>query len=341
MDQVLRNLKIKDNQFTKTPKKQKVFNKVKNNIPPIENYNMEADILFLPTTKDGYKYLFVMCDLANNKFDIEPIKNKTADEAVEAFKKMIKRKYIKAPKVTLKTDNGKEFGGKFDKLMKDSQIWYKVALPFRHKLLANVESLNRQLGQIFNEYMNMKEMENDEPYNEWTDILEPVRKELNNYRKIKLPKFKDWNLKLFNPAIVKEQPKFKIGDLVHRKLDYPKNALNNKQPTEKFRKGDFRWDTVARKINKVVYMPDPPFYRYVLEGLPNVSYPEIELIKSNEIHQKYDVDKFLKKQYINKNKTLYLVKWKGYKVKDATWEEETELRKDLGNKIFEELAKQI
>ena len=128
---------------------------------------------------------------------------------------------------------------------------------------------------------------------------------------------------------------------INEHLIYPKNALNNKQPTEKFRKGDFRWDTVARKINKVVYMPDPPFYRYVLEGLPNVSYPEIELIKSNEIHQKYDVDKFLKKQYINKNKTLYLVKWKGYKVKDATWEEETELRKDLGNKIFEELAKQI
>jgi len=74
MDQVLRNLKIKDNQFTKTPKKQKVFNKVKNNIPPIENYNMEADILFLPTTKDGYKYLFVL-NLLKIRQQTKPLKH--------------------------------------------------------------------------------------------------------------------------------------------------------------------------------------------------------------------------------------------------------------------------
>ena len=340
MNQVLKNLKILDNEFTKAPKKQKVFNKVKNNVPPIQNFNMEADILYLPTTKEGFKYLLVMCDLANNKFDIEPIKNRTADEAVEAFKNMIKRKYIKAPKITLKTDNGKEFQGKFDKLMKDSNIWHKVALPFRHKQMANVESLNKQLGLIFNEYMNMKEIQTDEQYNEWTDILEPVRKELNNYRKIDLPKYKDWNIKLFDPVNVKEMPKFKIGDFVFRKLDYPKNALNKAQPTANFRMGDFRWDTVARKINKVVLMPDAPFYRYVLEGLQNVSYPEIELMKSDEVIQKYEVERFLKKKIVNK-KTFYLVKWKNYKIKDASWEEASIIKKDVGNKIFDELVKNM
>lgn len=333
MNKVLDKLNIKTTEFTKAPKKQKVFNKVKNGVPPIANYNMEADILYLPQTKEGFKYCLVMCDLANNKFDIQPMKNRNTDEAVEAFKKMVKRKYIKAPKISLRTDNGAEFQGKFDKMLKNNEIWHRKVLPYRHKQMANVESLNRQLGNIFNEYMNMKELETGEIYKEWTDILEPVRKELNNYREIKLIKLKDWKPKLFDPVAVKEQAKYKIGDLVHRKLDYPKNALNNNQPTANFRMGDFRWDTLARKVKKVVYMPDAPFYRYVLEGLPNVSYPEIELMPSKEKQQKYDVEKFLKEKVIKGNK-FYLVKWKNYKVAQATWELGKHLKDDIGEKVF-------
>ena len=55
---------------------QKVFNKVKNNIPNKEDINLMADLLFLPTTKKGYKYLLVVVDLATNEFDLEPLKDK-------------------------------------------------------------------------------------------------------------------------------------------------------------------------------------------------------------------------------------------------------------------------
>jgi len=94
MEKVLKKLNIKEIPFAKTPKKQKVFNKVKLNAPPIANFNYEADILYLPTTKEKYKYLLVVCDIANNKFDIEPMKTKTSTANLEAFKNIIKRKIL-------------------------------------------------------------------------------------------------------------------------------------------------------------------------------------------------------------------------------------------------------
>ena len=45
-----------------------------------------ADTLYLPTANLGYKYLFVIVDLATNKFDIEPVKNKEADTTFKAMK---------------------------------------------------------------------------------------------------------------------------------------------------------------------------------------------------------------------------------------------------------------
>ncbi len=45
-----------DETFTRPRPKEKEFNKIKNNVPPIANYNMMADLLFLPTSKKGFKY---------------------------------------------------------------------------------------------------------------------------------------------------------------------------------------------------------------------------------------------------------------------------------------------
>jgi hypothetical protein len=36
-------------------------------------------------------------------------------------------------------------------------------------------------------------------------------------------------------------------------------------------------------------MTDEPYFRYILEGMPNVSYSEYELIKSKEKETKYIV----------------------------------------------------
>ena len=81
-------LKIND-EFTKPIKKQTVFNNIKQNIPLIANYNFMCDLLFLPTAQMGYKYLLVIVDLASDKFDIEPIKNKDSSTVLNAMKKFM------------------------------------------------------------------------------------------------------------------------------------------------------------------------------------------------------------------------------------------------------------
>ena len=336
MDKVLKNLKITETQLTKKPKEQKVFNKVKNGVPPIANYNFEADLLHLPTTKEGYKYLLTVCDLANNKFDMQEMKTKSSKACLDAYKLILKRKIIKLPEVSMKTDNGGEFKDEFSKFLNDNKILHSVSLPYRHQQMANVESLNKQVGKIFTLYMNQKELETEEQYNEWDEIIDEVRTELNKHRVIKLPKYKDWNLKFYDPVKAGE-PKFKIGDMVYYKLETPMNALNNRVNDTKFRQGDFRYNPVSKKIVKVVYMPDPPYYRYVLSDMNNVSYSENELIPSTDIEQKYYVEKFIEKKVVNK-KTFYLVKWKGYLIKDATWESEKDLIKDLGEPHLKKLV---
>jgi hypothetical protein len=337
MNTLIKKLKINE-KFTKPrTNKQKEFNHIKNNIPLLEDYNFMADLLEFPETKEKYKYLLVVVDLASDEFDIEPLKNKTPDTVLDGFKTMItKRKHISKPYASIRTDNGTEFKGIFHKWLSDNDILHKVNLPNRHKQLANVESLNKLLGRLFNGYMNMKEEETGKVYKEWTDILNIVRKELNKSRKIKLDK-------TFNPDKHKNtfsiekagEPKFKLGSVVHEKLDWAESALGKKQPTPNFRVGDYRYSTVPKKIIKIITMNDFPYYRYMLEGLPNVSYSDYELIPSKFKQTRYKVKKIIDRK-VEGNKTYYLIWWDKFKKGEATWEPETQLRKDgLGSMIEE------
>ena len=96
----------------------------------------------------GYKCLLVIVDLASDKFDIEPIKNKDSSTVLNAMKKIYARGILKQPYSSLKTDSGTEFKGVFHKWLWDNDIFHKVGSPNRHKALANVENLNRQLGEV-------------------------------------------------------------------------------------------------------------------------------------------------------------------------------------------------
>lgn len=336
---ILKKLNL-ENEFTKTPKKQKVFNKVKNGVPPAKGFNYEADILYLPETENGNKYLLVVVDLADNSFDFQELKNRDAKTVLEAFKMMFKRGYIKKPEISIRTDSGSEFQKEFDKYLQNEEIIHSTTLKNRHKQTANVENLNKQLGNIFNHYMNEKELKSGEQENDWDDknLMSTVRKEGNKIKTLKLPKYSEWNLKFFDPVKAGEA-KFKIGDIVHRKLDTPKNALNNEQNTNNFRMGDFRYDTTPRKIIKVIYMPDAPFYRYMLEGIPQASYADLELLKSKETEQKFDVERFLEFR-TNKKVKEVKVKWKGYLVKDATWESIDKMMEDVGIKRYKEYVEE-
>ncbi len=134
------------------------FNNIRNNVPQKEDYNMMADLLELPKTKNGYRYLLVIVDLFSREFDIEPLKNKEPKNVLDAMKKCFGRKHLNKTYASLRTDSGNEFKGVFHKWLFDNNILHKVALPNRHKQLSTVESLNKQLGRLFNGYMNKKNL---------------------------------------------------------------------------------------------------------------------------------------------------------------------------------------
>jgi hypothetical protein len=61
MEQLIKDFGI-DETLTKGARGLKYGNKVKDIIPKVEDYNMQADLLYLPTAKFGFEYLLTMVD---------------------------------------------------------------------------------------------------------------------------------------------------------------------------------------------------------------------------------------------------------------------------------------
>ena len=335
MKPLLKSLNINE-KFTKPRlEKQPVYNHIKNNIPRIEDYNFMADLIEMPETKNKNKYILVIVDLATNEFDIEPLKFKSPEDVLKGSKNIFKRSYLKIPYASIRTDNGNEFKGMFQKWCDTEHIFHKVNIPNRHTQLANVDSLCHQLERLFNGYMNYKEEETGKVYKNWDDITDKVRKGLNKIRKVKVGKFDINDYPFFKNYNI---PRFKVGQAVHYKLDTPENSLGHKQQTSKFRTGDYRYSKEPKQIKQILYMNDEPYFRYILEGLPNASYSEYQLIKSKYKQTRYKVKQIIDDRIIN-NKIELKIWWLGYKKAESTWEKEKTLRDDgLGKMIDEYLA---
>jgi hypothetical protein len=299
-DKLLSDLGVNE-KLTKGPRKQKVFNKVKDNIPKVAHYNYQADLLFLPTSERAklkFKYLLVMVDIANDAFDIEPITNKLSSTVLEATKRIFKRGILKPPKASIRTDSGTEFKGDFKKYLHDHNILLKTSLPDRHKQTGNVERLNREISRIIMSYLDKLDQENGEVNTQWLKVIPIIRKRLNSIRKKKLPKGDEWktmDYPIFEPTeeIIKKtkegktkvvnkliNPTYKKGDRVHRALDRPQNAQGDKLSGSTFRMGDRRWSSDKKKIVQVLMYPGTAVhYRYMLEGIKEASFSKHELKK--------------------------------------------------------------
>ena len=323
MKNLLKNLEI-DEKFTKAPKKYK-FDTIKQNTFPMQDYNFMADLIELPKTKqEGYKYLLTVVDLWSNDFDIEPMKNKTSSECLEAFKKIVKREYLNLPKASIRTDNGGEFKGDFNQFLNENNILHRVALPYRHKQNANVESLNRLLTRILMTYLSNVSQKTKTNYLEWTDMIDKVRKELNKAR-FKLKDGDPFNVKEHIP-FNENTPLFKVGNIVHRKLEVPKNIYGRVESNTNWRAGDNRFDPDEKlKIIKVLNYPNNN--RYILNTLPNVSYAESELMLA-DTDEEYRIVKEIIDRKVEKGKVYYKVWWKREKKNESTWEEKDKLLED-------------
>lgn len=323
---IIKGLNINETK-TMPVKKPKVFTKISDVVMQRPDYNFMSDILMLPTTKEKYNQLLVVVDLATHEFDMEPMKSKTPDDVLSAMKKMFKRPYLKMPFSSVATDGGNEFKGDFDKFLKEHKIFHKVAGKGRHTQQSMVESLNKTLGRLFNGYMNTQEEKKNQRFNEWTDIVDSVRKSVNKYRKIdKLPDI----FELPAPSFLGLKSKFKEGDMVYYQYDIPHDALGKEQPTQNFRMGDYRWSKFAKKIIQVLYMNGKIPFRYMLEGMPNVSYTEAQLKEANDVSKEtqFEVKKIIDKQVLDNGNINYKVWFKGELKAKAIFIDKKELIKD-------------
>lgn len=331
-EDILNKLKISE-EYTKPVKKPKTFDTVKANTYPKENYNFMADLLFLPTTKKGFRYLLVVVDLWTDIFDIEPLKNKEPQSVLDALKVMFKRKWLDKPYASFSTDGGGEFKGVLQKYLYNESIYHKVTKAFRHTQQGNVEMLNQQIGRLLNGYMNTKEEETGKQYNEWVEELPFIRNELNKYRKEKNKN----KIKNVQKSKFLNEPKFKVGDTVIYQLDAPLNALGHRQSTANFRVGDYRYNVKQpRKIKNVLWYNNG--WRYLLDGINNASYTEAQLKLSKDKDSKFEVKKILGKRKKG-NKNEYLVWFKGYPKKSASWEPSKQLMEDGLKGMIEEYEK--
>jgi hypothetical protein len=317
-----------DEQFTKPDKSVKVYNKYIDSTVPVKNFNYMSDLIELPTTKKKYKWLLVVLDLATNLCDFEPMTNKTAKATLEAFKEILKRKILKIPHISMKTDNGGEFMGTFDKFLEENGVFHKFSMPYRKSQMAPVENLNGTLGRLLTNYMNAKSVKQGEDYCEWTDVLKPIRDKLNKFRERDLNELRNYQKQQYFDPDKAGKAKFKEDDYVYYRLDQPVDVLG--QPVAdktKFRQGDRRFSFDSKRISEVLQYPSEPYYRYKLDGMPNVSYTTSQLKKARRHVNTYVVNKIIDRK-MEGRKVFYKVWWKKFRKGDATWEPKAQLIKD-------------
>jgi len=331
MDKILKDLNISE-KFTKPIRpKPKGFTSVKSLVPLIENYNYMADLLFLPTTKQGFKYLLTVTDLADDSFDMEPLKRKEAGAVLKALKEIFKRPYLDQPKGSIQTDPGTEFKGVFHKYLYDNDILHKVTLPGRHTQQGNVERLNRTLGRLLNGYMNTVEFETGREFREWVAALPEIRRKLNKVREKKLPDYASTPMPRIDLGV---KSKYKVGDVVYRALDEPRNVLGAKQ-SGTFREGDLRWDLVPRKVVRVLRFPGAEPIRYMVSRIPNASFTERQLMFAEEATEEHEVKQLLELLEDEDGVMWYRVWWKGQKKRDATLVPRDQLIDDVPKMVQE------
>lgn len=294
----------------------------------------QGDILYLPNDQ-GYKYCLVVTDIANRTTDAEPIKSKSCETIIRAFKKIYKRDYVKPPKICIHFDQGTEFKGSTKTYFERMGVRVKYSLPYRHRQLANVEAKNRIIGKVLFMRMTSEELASGIKNHDWVDYLPNVIEVINKKLTKTDDKLKEEeNNEFTKPVII--PPKYgdllKVGQKVRTALDAPKNLIDGKRIYGNFRETDIRFEKEPKKINDIVFKPNcQPLYRVEKDTTLRTK-AELQLVTKGERmppkseQHKEVVEKLLSRKKI-KNRIYFRVKWRD--LKKPTYELRSELMKDI------------
>lgn len=200
------------NNLFRTPKKEKGDERPHYYKTGIAGRMQEADVLFLPETDEGYKYLLVVTDIGTRRVDAEPLKKKDSKAVASAFGKIYKRKILPIPE-KIRVDAGNEFKGDTLQWLTNKDINVRVAIVGRHRQMANVESKNKIIGRALFKKITAVELLTGKESKNWLRFLKPLIKTMNEQaNKIKVHKDDMKNDMVKLPS--KQKEFLKIGQIV-------------------------------------------------------------------------------------------------------------------------------
>jgi len=298
-----------------------------------KNAVYQADVLFMPAdsvTKD--RYILVVADIETRICDAEPMKGHSAEDTIEAFKKIFKRKTLPAPKYLMQTDPGSEFeNAKTKQYFESLKIGYRFGKPRRSRQQAVVEAKNKIIAKALFMRMTANELQTGEKDTDWVEFLPSLIKEMNKIVNDK-PKVK----KPEEPVIKKETILLEKGQKVRVQLDKPRaieGTQANATLSGHFRATDIRWDPEIKEITNVILTPgQPPLYQVSGDNKVAYTFNQLQTVDEGQEKkkpysgEKYVVEKIMKSRTVGRGKnakTEYLVKWKDYPDSANTWEPES------------------
>lgn len=285
----------------------------------------QADVLYLPTDgKTGDMFALVVADIKTKIFDMQPMKNLSADDVVNAFKKIFKRKILPEPSLLIQTDPGTEFNNKTTQDYFNSiGVGYRYGKTGRSRQQGVVEAKNKIIAKALFMRMTVNELQTGEKDTDWVEFVPDLVKELNKITK-EQPKQKE----LTEPIISNKTTLLEVGQRVRIQLDKPKDITIGKLMGN-FRATDIRWDPKVSTITNVILTPGmPPMYQ--VEGDVKRAYTYNQLQPVDDGQEKpvyFKGAKYIVEKILDKKGKQYLVKWKGFGDEENRWEDEKNLLK--------------
>ena len=317
-----------------------------------ENYFHMADLIFLPDD-DGYRYGLTVVDVGSRLMDVRPLKSKTGNEIIKAFKSIYKGKFLKPPTNVIAVDSGSEFKGDVGQyLKKDLGVHVKTALVARHRQQGVVEIKHKELAKYLFRRMSGEELITGEINRSWVDYLPEVVQMINDRTRKNFKKKKDVDIR--NADVLCEGDAcdpIEQGTFVRAILDAPRDVADNKRLAGTFRESDIRFDPKTRTVMKTLMAPNTPIMYLLDDGKGDTDYQvaytknQLQIIPPNEKkpdpkkyirgNKQQGVTRFVVEELLErkkeKNKIYFLVKWTGDDT--PTWEPRSNLILDVPDMV--------
>lgn len=310
-----------------------------------ENSTQQSDLGELPIDPKGYHYFLVLVELSRRRVDAEPIKDKTAQSTLQAFKTIFQRGRIQPPTHRLEVDSGKEFNNELVRnlFVQTIGVLIRFGETGRHQQQSFAERAIQAIEGPLLSRMTAQEKLTGVTSVEWSEDFHDIVDKVNERWQRDPPRMPDGP-----PKVNKNTELLPEGTRVRVRLYEPISILGKKLHG-KFRTGDIRWDPRIRVIKKLMLSPEqPPTYlldgpqgrlgvsrcaytRKELQVVPkHENPPPLSVIRGQPSH--YLAEKILG-QRIRKGQLQYLVKWKHYPESESTWESASKIQEDVPNLV--------